>query len=91
MMQDQIDQITTRLDALETQQREHLALSQSVEALAKSTAENTKEVVDLMAAFRGAFIVMNFIGKAAKPVLWITGTMAAIAVLWAEFRGFRGK
>ena len=87
-MQNQIDTIAKRMTDMETRQREHLALSQSVQTLAQTTADNTREVVELMEAFKGAFVVMNFIGKAAKPVLWLTGAIAGLALAWAEFRGF---
>jgi hypothetical protein len=45
----------------------------------------TGQVVTAFEAAQGAFIVLNFIGKLAKPILWIIGVSAATAVLWEEF------
>jgi hypothetical protein len=88
-MQTQIDSIERRMSDMEERQRAHLQLSEDVQRLAQTTADNTKEVVELMEAFRGAFTVLEFIGKAAVPVAWITGVIASVALMWAEFKGYR--
>lgn len=46
---------------------------------------NTQGVVAAFQSAKGAFIVLDFIGKLAKPVLWIIGLSTAIAVLWNEW------
>lgn len=45
----------------------------------------TGQVVTAFAAAQGAFLVLDFIGKLAKPLLWLMGVGAAIVVLWEEF------
>jgi hypothetical protein len=47
--------------------------------------DKTGQVVKAFGAAQGAFIVLEFIGKLAKPLLWVIGVTAAIAVLWEEF------
>jgi len=46
---------------------------------------NTQEVVTAFKAAKGAFVVLDAIGKVAKPILWIVGVAGAIAILWGEF------
>ena len=57
----------------------------SVEDKVDRIDENTKEVTAAFAAAKGAFIVLELIGKIAKPILWITGVCATIALLWHEY------
>ena len=47
--------------------------------------EKTGQVVKAFDAAQGAFLVLDFIGKIAKPILWIIGVSAAAAILWDEF------
>lgn len=47
--------------------------------------EKTGQVVTAFAAAQGAFLVLEFIGKLARPLLWMMGVGAAIVVLWEEF------
>lgn len=47
--------------------------------------EKTGQVVKAFAAAQGAFLVLDFIGKLARPLLWLIAVGAAIAVLWEEF------
>lgn len=57
----------------------------AVESKVDRIEENTKDVVTAFQSAKGAFIVLEFIGKIAKPVIWITGVGAAITIFWAEF------
>lgn len=45
---------------------------------------NTADVVVAFKAAQGAFIVLEWLAKAAKPLLWITGTVAAFMALWSS-------
>jgi hypothetical protein len=47
---------------------------------------NTSGMVTAFQAASGAFTVLEFIAKLAKPVLWIIGVGAAIAALWDSFK-----
>lgn len=57
----------------------------SVEDKVDRIDENTKEVTTAFTAAKGAFIVLELIGKIAKPILWIAGVCSAIALLWQEY------
>lgn len=47
--------------------------------------QKTGQVVKAFDAAQGAFVVLEFMGKLAKPLLWIIGVGSAIVVLWEEF------
>ena len=57
----------------------------SVENKVDRIDENTKEVTAAFAAAKGAFMVLELIGKVAKPILWIVGVCSTIALLWQEY------
>lgn len=56
-----------------------------VESKVDSLDQKTGEVVKAFDAAKGAFLVLDFIGKLAKPILWIVGVGSAITVLWTEY------
>ena len=56
-------------------------VEQKVDDLDKKTGQ----VVTAFGAAQGAFLVLEFIGKLAKPLLWVIGVSTAIAILWEEF------
>lgn len=72
------------IDLLRQRQVEHLKLSEEVRVLAQTTADNTREVVELIKAFHGAFVVLEFIGKAARPVAWVLGFATGCVLLWNQ-------
>jgi hypothetical protein len=57
----------------------------SVEDKVDRIDENTKEVTAAFTAAKGAFMVLELIGKIAKPILWIVGVCSTIALLWQEY------
>lgn len=46
---------------------------------------NTRDVVSAFGAAKGAFIVLDWLSKAAKPILWIIGIGTTISFLWSEW------
>lgn len=46
---------------------------------------STSELVSAFVAAKGAFAVLDWIAKVAKPILWVIGVTAAFGVLWGEF------
>jgi len=46
----------------------------------------TTEVVKAFSAAQGAFTVLEWIAKAAKPLLWIAGVVTAFSFMIAEYR-----
>ena len=57
----------------------------SVEDKVDRIDENTKEVTAAFTAAKGAFSVLELIGKIAKPIAWITAVCSSIALIWHEF------
>lgn len=47
---------------------------------------NTADVVTAFKAAQGAFIVLEWLAKAAKPLLWIGGVITAIGVMWEHIK-----
>jgi hypothetical protein len=55
-----------------------------VEAKVDKLQSDTASVVSAFNAAQGAFTVLDWIAKAARPILWITGTVAAFVALWSN-------
>lgn len=54
----------------------------AVEAKVDKVAQDTKDVVDAFHAAQGAFTVLDWLAKVAKPILIIGGFLAAIAAVY---------
>lgn len=59
-----------------------LLVEQKVERIDK----NTQVVVAAFGVAEGAFRVLEFIGKLAKPLLWIGAVITAVGVAWEHLR-----
>lgn len=57
-----------------------------VESKVDCINQRTQDVVDAFNAARGAFAVLEFIAKVAKPLLWIGGLIAAIGAMWSNYK-----
>lgn len=57
----------------------------AVEAKVDSLDSSTKGMVAAFNAAAGAFTVLEFLGKLAKPILWIIATSGAVAVIWQNW------
>jgi hypothetical protein len=58
----------------------------AVESKVDCINQNTKDVVDAFNAARGAFAVLEFLAKVAKPILWISGLVAAVTAFWSNYK-----
>lgn len=52
----------------------------AVETKVNQIDENTKGMVAAFNAASGAFVVLDFLGKLAKPLLWILGVAGAASL-----------
>ena len=59
----------------------------AVESKVDRIDKNTAEVVELFTAAKGAFTVLELLGKLAKPLMWIGGLMTAIGIIWQNWKG----
>ena len=58
----------------------------AVEAKVDHIDKNTKDLIDGFNAVQGAFTVLGWIAKIAKPILWIAAAWAATALFFASWR-----
>ena len=58
----------------------------AVEGKVDALGNSTKDVTAAFAAARGAFVVLETLGKLAKPLLWLGGLLAAVVTFWDSFR-----
>ena len=58
----------------------------AVETKVDKINEETENVVKAFSAAEGAFTVLEWIARAAKPLLWIAGVVTAFSFMIAEYR-----
>lgn len=58
----------------------------AVEVKVDSLATDTKDVVTAFNSAKGAFIVLDWIGKLAKPILWVIGAGTIVMAALEQFR-----
>lgn len=58
----------------------------AVEGKVDAIDKNTKDLVDGFNAVQGAFTVLGWVAKVAKPVLWIAGAWTATALYIASLK-----
>jgi hypothetical protein len=59
-----------------------LAVERKVDRIDKATAD----VVSAFNAAQGAFTVLEWLGKLAKPILWIGGLVTAAGIIWQNLK-----
>jgi hypothetical protein len=57
-----------------------------VEAKVDKVAQDTEGMVSAFNAASGAFTVLEWIAKLAKPILWTVGSIAAILALFQDYK-----
>ena len=57
-----------------------------VEAKVDKLADDSEQVVKAFNAAQGAFTVLEWIARAAKPLLWIAGVITAFSFMISEYR-----
>ena len=70
-----LDRGDSRFDVLEAEIKANCALT-------KQACEDTAEILEFFRAMKGAFKVLNWIGKLAKPLAAIVALGAALIGLW---------
>lgn len=55
-------------------------------AATRAVTENTNELVELFRAAQGAFKVLNWLARVAKPLIYIVGLGTALLGLWSALR-----
>ncbi len=57
-----------------------------VEAKVYKVSKDTVDVVEAFHAAQGAFTVLDWIARAAKPLLWVAGVVTAFSFMISEYR-----
>ena len=70
----------------EVSHREILDRLVAVERKVDEVQTDTKAMVAAFKAVDGAFTVLGWIAKAAKPLLWLGGLITAIGLIYADIR-----
>lgn len=58
----------------------------AVESKVDTVSQDTKDVVAAFHAAQGAFLVLDWLARVAKPLLVISGFLAAIAAVWSNHK-----
>jgi hypothetical protein len=58
-----------------------------VETKVDQLQQDTAHVVTAFNAAQGAFTVLEWIAKAAKPLIWIVGSIVAFTTIWTQNKG----
>ena len=78
-LSDRMDAGDARFDRIEADLAANTAATREV-------AANTSELVGILNALKGAFRVIEFVGKLAKPLGYIVALGAAISAVWTAAR-----
>lgn len=60
----------------------------AVEAKVDKVAEDTEGMVAAFKAASGAFMVLEWLAKLAKPILWISGCIIAFAAIIHDYKKY---
>jgi len=58
----------------------------AVESKVDKIGEDTKDVVTAFNSAKGAFLVLEWIGKLTKPILWLVGFGTVIVAAFEQLR-----
>lgn len=82
-----MDSLTDEVTAIKLEQAQfRVELAENTNAT-KRIEDNTAEMLDVFESWKGAMKVLNWIGKAAKPIGYVVGVGASIAAFWAALKG----
>ena len=74
-----------RLDKLESDMMDLHADVKANTALTLDVKNSVVEILDTFNSLKGFWKVLEFVGKAAKPILWIGGTSTIVVLWWRDF------
>lgn len=81
-----MDSLTDEVTAIKLEQAQfRVELAENTNATKRIEA-NTAEMLDVFESWKGAMKVLNWIGKAAKPLGYVVGLGASITAFWAALK-----
>ncbi|WP_020722921.1 hypothetical protein [Variovorax atrisoli] len=78
-LRDRVGNLEEGFGTFQTELAENTAATKRIEG-------NTAELIEAFANVKGAFKVLNWIGKFARPLGYIAGLLAAVASLWTAYK-----
>lgn len=81
-LQEELHSVAARVSRVEALAKENKTQNETIIA-------NTQEIINLVNAFKGAWIVLDGLGKLAKPVLWMLAVLAGFSAGWAWIKDHR--
>lgn len=82
-----MDSLTDEVTAIKLEQAQfRVEMAENTNATNR-IEDNTAEMLDVFESWKGAMKVLNWIGKAAKPIGYVVGLGASIAAFWAALKG----
>lgn len=60
-----------------------------VEKKVDELSKNTKDVVSAFESAKGAFVVLEIVGRMVKPLLWLGGIIVAVTVFFQNIKAGR--
>lgn len=81
-----IDHITARIDRGDSRFQALDGELRATNALAQKMCDDTAEMLEFFRAMKGAFKVLNLVGRLAKPMAAIVALGAALVGLWTAVK-----
>ena len=81
-----MNSLADEIAVVKLEQAEHRRLLKENTDETKAIKADTAELLEAFRSFNGAMKVLEWIGKAAKPIGYIAGLCASVAAFWAAMK-----
>lgn len=81
-----MNSLTDEITAVKLEQAQFRVLLKENTDATKEIKADTAELLEVFGSFKAAFKVLEWIGKAAKPLGYVVGLVASIAAFWAALK-----
>ena len=81
-----MNSLADEIAVVKLEQAEHRRLLKENTDETKAIKADTAELLEAFRSFKGAMKVLEWIGKAAKPLGYIVGACASVAAFWAAMK-----
>ena len=81
-----MNSLADEIAVVKLEQAEHRRLLKENTDDTKAIKADTAELLEAFRSFKGAMKVLEWIGKAAKPIGYIAGLCASVAAFWAAMK-----
>ena len=81
-----MNSLADEITVMKLEQAEHRRLLKENTDETKAIKADTAELLEAFRSFKGAMKVLEWIGKAAKPLGYVVGLGASVAAFWAAMK-----